>query len=137
MPTRREMEMRQGAYIAEMNAKREFISRHGCLPEVFERRKMLVRWREGNKVSFGSEYGAEGTEIEITLRNDRSVRWSERYGPDWPSEALVANIGLAIGALDDFAGVPAQTPEETAYSEQRKRRDEYRKTLTPPEFWDK
>lgn len=145
MPTKREMEMRQGAYIAQMNAQREFVNKHGVRDEeTLKRRHLLTRWEEAGKIGVSDVYRKGQTEARdkcVTLiplnPPGESVQFVETFNETWPSESLVANVGLAIGVLSDFTGVEQQTASQRQASATRQRRDEYKKnSLTPPEFWD-
>lgn len=145
MPTKREMEMRQGAYIAQMNAQREFVNKHGVRDvETLKRRELLTRWEEAGKINVTDIYRhgqAEPRDKCVALiplkPPGESVQFIETFSETWPSESLVANVGLAIGVLSDFTGVEQQTAAQRQASETRRRRDEYKKnSLTPPEFWD-
>lgn len=143
MPTQREIEMRQGAYIAAMNGEREFFQKHGCGIATKERRDILERWVEAKKVVVEDRnhnkddyLAAPARDKAVTLLADRSVCWIETFCDTWPSEQLIASVGLAIGALDSFNGVKGMTKEQEIMAAERRRRDEARKHITPPEFWD-
>jgi hypothetical protein len=136
VPTKTELEMRQGAYIAAMNGEREYYSKYGCAAEVQTRRELLERWAEAQKVRLTWAEKDKRRDRVVVLIADRHVRWIETYCDTWPSEQLIANIGLAIGALDSFNGVKGMTAEQEKEAAEQRSRAEYRKHLTPPSFWD-
>lgn len=131
MPTQRELEMARGAEVAARHAAEE-LYRHGidaATAEVLERREVLQRWIEARKMRI------------VTTEANNNTAWvadvpvcSERAGPAFPSVSYIAQVGLAIGALDSFDGVQEQsvkkrdqTMEDARKRDERKRRDEYRK----------
>ncbi len=109
MSTQRELEMRRGAEVVARHAADE-LYRHGidaATHIVMERREVLQRWLESRKVHFITT--PEGNRIAYVA--DEPII-GERLGPAFPSESYVAQVGLAIGALDTFRGVPEHSEKK-------------------------
>lgn len=134
MPTQRELEMARGAEIAERHRLEAEAIAIGNAPdpEVEERREVLRRWEDANKVHFVRQAHATN-QMEVTAWVSDCAVAMEIYSKQWPSVVFVGRCGIAIAAMENFDNVPstsARTRERDAKAAQalqeRKRKDEAR-----------
>lgn len=140
---RREAEMRRGAEVQAKHAARSLLDRPDDVV-IEQRRETLRRWADAGKVRLvnkGEPIYSSGDD-KVAVVKDIEVA-AERYSASWPSEHFVAQVALAIGAIADFNDLPEKSSElrerearAKKLLDERARRDEMRKHVTPSSFWD-
>lgn len=146
---RREAEMRRGAEVQAKHAARSLRDRPDDVV-IEQRRETLRRWADAGKVRLvnkGEPIYSSGERTYVYYDKVAVVEYvevaAEQYSASWPSEHFVAQVALAIGAMADFNDLPEKSSElrerearAKKLLDERARRDEMRKHVTPSSFWD-
>lgn len=107
------------------------------ISERAKRQSDLSRYVEGKKVKVmvalaGHVKWEDRGRVNLFYVDDVFVGSQQEADDDYPCEALMATIALAVGATVGFEGIPSST---TIDVETRKRRDKYREQMASNLHW--
>lgn len=108
-----EIEMERGRIIAERAKRQDDLDRY-----VAGKKVAIMVALPGHR-----HYDQTAARVNIIYVDDVEIGHENIAADDYPSEALMAKIALAVGATIGFEGIPSNS---TIDDETRRRRDAYR-----------